>query len=41
LKSCHAGHDADHLKYWIMLCNVWQTPFASAFTGISCEHSLA
>jgi hypothetical protein len=30
----------DHLKYRIMLCNAWQTPFASAFSGISCEDSL-
>ena len=37
--SCPAGHDADHLKYQIMLSNAWQTPFAPAFSGISYEHN--
>jgi len=41
MRSCHAGHDGDHLKYRIMLYNAWQTQVAPAFSGISCEHNLA
>src|SRR5439155_12200459 len=31
LASSQAGHEHDHLKYRIMLCNVWQIQVAPAF----------